>query len=232
MRLLQAVWRGREEEVKKLLAAGCIIDERESQGRSALHCAAEKGQKVIVQLLLDKGANYNAKTDVACFGDGIKTSYHDKLTPLDLAVRGGYDEIVQLLLDKGADVNLKANDAYKKALQNRGGLRRPARPSQTTGADTSLHFAVEFGNAAIVQQLLDKGAHLEVKTKCGYTPLHRAVCEQIEPGATRTTLQQLAVVQLLLDKGADIHARARGKTPEELASAFGNQEVPNPNPKN
>jgi hypothetical protein len=35
----------------------------------------------------------------------------------------------------------------------------------------SLHYAVMFGNAAIVQLLLDEGTHLslEAKTKNGYT---------------------------------------------------------------
>ena len=155
-------------------------------------------------------------------------------------MREGHEAIVQMLLDRGADVNLHANDAYKKALQSRTSSVRwhlPAQPSRTTAAETSLHHAVRFGNSAIVQLLLDRGAYLEVKTKNGYTPLHRAVCEQlgqlhIDPqGRVRraSPSSQLEVVQLLLDRGADIHARTRdGKTPEGLALALGQNEVLNP----
>ena len=261
--LLSQVRWGTVEEVEKQLVGrvSSFIDERDGMGYSALHRAAERSEGeggLMVSLLLDKGASMNVKTLTSRPG----TAYHGELTPLDVAVINGRSTIVQLLLDRGADVNLHANDAYKKALPSRmrestssqhyrqNGI--PPDPSRTTGEETSLHHAVRFANPAIVQLLLDKGAHLEVKTKNGYTPLHRAVCEQlgelhagprgwvrrVSPSTMRC---QLEVVQLLLDKGADIHARtwinhkpstlARGgKTPEDLAKKLRNAEVLNPQP--
>ena len=133
---------------------------------------------------------------------------------LHFAVQGGSQAMVQLLLDKGADVNLHANDdAYTKTLHSHASSLGWHLPSQPEG-ETSLHLAVRCGNPNIVQLLLDKGAHLEVKTMHDYTPLHRAVSCQLE------------VVQILLDKGADINARTRaGWTPEDLAFLNGHAEV-------
>jgi len=165
-----------ESRIAKILAARArrFIDERNAQGCTALHLAAEGGAKGEVQELLGKGATVNAKTETQYLSDGIKNSPHeDELTPLDLAVRGGHGATVQLLIDNGADVNLKANDADKKraALPDRTGSAwsNPPFSPRPLVAHTSLHYAVQFGNAAIVKQLLDKGARLEVKNKYGYT---------------------------------------------------------------
>ena len=51
------------------------------------------GYKIIVQLLLDKGAEVNVQ--------GGEYS-----NALQAALIGGYKKIVQLLLDKGAEVNV------------------------------------------------------------------------------------------------------------------------------
>jgi cytohesin len=212
-----AAFKGCARKFEALLRIEMAIDERDWRGCSALHFAAWGGSKAIVQMLLDEGANVNAKSSRLYFG--IKFSYQEELTPLDFAVQfaghKGSTEIVQMMLDKGADVNLKctiANEASKphqKALHpartnsivpGTHPVHRPARTSQATGADTSLHYAVQWGNPAIVQLLLDNGAGLDVKSKGGFTPLHRA-CGKKASG------DLLAVVQLLLNKGAAIHAR-------------------------
>ena len=57
-----------------------------------------KGHKEIVELLIAKGADVNAKA-----GDAGST-------PLHWAVQQSHNEIVQLLIAKGADVNAKHGD--------------------------------------------------------------------------------------------------------------------------
>jgi len=57
-----------------------------------LRLAVQAGDKVMVQLLLDCGADVN------------EASWSEN-SPLSLAIRAGHEEIVQLLLDCGADVN-------------------------------------------------------------------------------------------------------------------------------
>ncbi|RDK39595.1 ankyrin [Aspergillus phoenicis ATCC 13157] len=75
-----------------------------------LHAAARKGKEDIVKLLLDDGANVNAKGEV----------YGEKLTALHAASKAGHLGVVQALLDKGADVNAQCEyqgTALKDALR-------------------------------------------------------------------------------------------------------------------
>jgi ankyrin repeat protein len=58
-------------------------------GRTALHCAAQKGQADVVQLLLDRGAS-------------VHTEDRNKRTALRVAELHGHSDIVHLLLNKGA----------------------------------------------------------------------------------------------------------------------------------
>jgi len=64
--------------------------------RIAIRCGVDS-RKAVVALLLDKGADVNAK--------GRENS-----TPLHMAAAMGHKDVVALLLDKGADVNAKDND--------------------------------------------------------------------------------------------------------------------------
>ena len=60
-----------------------------------LHDAVSRGHKEVIELLIAKGADVNAKDST--FGR----------TLLHIAAREGHKEIVELLLAKGVDVNAK-----------------------------------------------------------------------------------------------------------------------------
>ena len=60
------------------------------------------GQKEIVELLIVKGADVNAKGTVRTKVGGV--------TPLHIAADKGHKEIAELLIDNGADVNVKDDD--------------------------------------------------------------------------------------------------------------------------
>ena len=90
--LWNAAFHGRTEKVKRLLEYRADIEEKNwEDNATALHGAAERGKKEIVQLLLDKGSNIDA------------TQVHG-YTPLSLASKRGHMAVVQLLLDNGAGI--------------------------------------------------------------------------------------------------------------------------------
>jgi ankyrin repeat protein len=68
--------------------------------KTPLHCAAEEGHEATVKLLLEKGADIEAKD-------------HDHQAPLHCAAEAGHTAIVKLLLEKGADI--EAEDHYHQA---------------------------------------------------------------------------------------------------------------------
>lgn len=63
-------------------------------GNRPLHYASQIGNKEIVKLLIDYGANINAQTDFA-------------QTPLHWAAKWNRADIVDLLLKAGLDINIK-----------------------------------------------------------------------------------------------------------------------------
>jgi ankyrin repeat protein len=150
-------------------------------GSTPLLAASYNGYVEIVKLLLDKGADINAKS-----GDGytaliLASAYgHAKsgyiiLNKNIFASPNRYTEIVKLLLDKGADINERDSDnatALLRASQN--GLMEVVKLLLNKGADvnvrnindaTPLMVASTGGHTEIVKLLLVKGADLNVKTK-------------------------------------------------------------------
>jgi casein kinase I family protein HRR25 len=81
-----------------LLENGHDLDSKDNCDRTPLCYAAFKGQKAVVQLLLDKGAELESK-DIEC-----------GQTPLSYAAENGHKEVVELLLDNGAKLESKDKD--------------------------------------------------------------------------------------------------------------------------
>ncbi|MEH1854478.1 MAG: ankyrin repeat domain-containing protein [Nostoc sp.] len=114
-------------------------------GRNTLDIAVEQGNKQVVELLIAKGADVNARTN---YGE----------TPLHLAAEQGNKQVVELLIAKGADVNARTN--YWFWLNHNG--------------ETPLHLAAEQGNKQVVELLIAKGADVNAKNNDDMTPLHLA----------------------------------------------------------
>ncbi|KAK7267796.1 hypothetical protein RIF29_20475 [Crotalaria pallida] len=117
------------------------IDEPVEDGDTALHLTCLYGHLECVQLLLERGANMEAKDD-------------DDAIPLHDACAGGYTEIVQLLLNR-------ANDAehIKRMLE-----------SVDSEGDTPLHHAARGEHVDVIRLLLSKGASLTKTNLFGKTP--------------------------------------------------------------
>ena len=180
--------------------------------QTALHKAATRGHKDVVQLLLTNGALLDATDDV---GD----------TPLHDAARRGHTSTVELLLTNGASVEDRdgneSTPLHKAAV---GGHTSTVELLLTKGASveatnwnkaTPLHLAVMHHSTRTVELLLAKGASIAARNGNNNTPLHLAVMYN----STRT-------VELLLAKGAPIEAINRHyETPLDLATSCGYTDI-------
>ena len=75
------------EALKQLLEGGADKDEKDAEGRTALHFACGYGELACAEELIKAGADVDAR-------DG------DKNTPLHYAAGYGQAEAIQLLLDR------------------------------------------------------------------------------------------------------------------------------------
>lgn len=94
--ILKAAKSGDAETVRTLLAAdAALVTTRDSDGSTPLHCAAWKGHAAVCAMLLDHGADVNARNANDHWGD----------TPLHAAAHGNQRAVAELLLARGADLN-------------------------------------------------------------------------------------------------------------------------------
>ena len=96
--IIKAAKSGNIEAIKNLLAKDAdLINACDSDGSTPLHCAAWKGHREVIALLLKAGADVNAHNN----------NDHWGTTALHAAAHANQAAIAQLLLDHGADVNAK-----------------------------------------------------------------------------------------------------------------------------
>jgi ankyrin repeat protein len=95
---IKAAKKGDLDQLKALLKSDkTLLDTRDTDGSTALHCATWKGHLEVVKFLLKAGADVHAQN----------SNDHWGTTPLHAAAHANQTAIVQLLIDTGADVNAK-----------------------------------------------------------------------------------------------------------------------------
>ena len=93
--IIRAAKHGDCDALATLLDADArLVDARDGDGSTPLHCACWKGNLEAARLLLDRGADPGA----------INTNDHWGTTPLHAAAHANHKEIARLLLERGADV--------------------------------------------------------------------------------------------------------------------------------
>jgi hypothetical protein len=133
------------------------VDKKDAGGQTALHHAAKRGREATVRLLVDRGADVNAKNNyretvlhlaarreavvrlLVDRGADVNAKDNNRVTVLHLAANEANEAVVQLLVDRGADVNAKDN--YDMTVLYRAVISWP-------------------NNKAVVQLLVDRGADI------------------------------------------------------------------------
>lgn len=160
------------EVVRLFIRAGISPDVKEG-GITALLEAARRGNTKTAMVLIDAGADVNAR-------DGYGVS------ALMFAAISGSAEIMQKLLQKDADVNVKDSDGRTvliEALTTENEIPSNIfRALINAGADVNvkiydgiapLMLAV-FGDPQVIQMLIDAGADVNAKDIYGATAMKRA----------------------------------------------------------
>ncbi|MBV9125223.1 MAG: ankyrin repeat domain-containing protein, partial [Planctomycetes bacterium] len=208
----------------------------ERVGWTPLHAAAEMGEAVVIENLILKGADVNARAangqtplhvaaDHGSYGaiDALlkhkadpNLKDHQGRTPVQLAI--DYDAAVERLLAGGAEPSdiLVASFAGRADLVERFLTRdKTSLGARTLSGETALHIAARLGHVKVAEVLLAHGADVNARDRSKITPLHRAA----EYGRSD-------VVKLLLAHQADRHARSwDGQTPLDYAREHRDEKI-------
>ncbi|GFX74022.1 ankyrin-1 [Trichonephila clavipes] len=181
-------------------------------GFTSLHLAAENGCLELVNLLLKRGADVNAKTDQ------LNTALH-------LSSFNGYTDILKTLIMNGADINVhnvNGGTALHNAAENGHEdiveilLEHGAKVNAVEGCNFSpLNFAAYYGYFNIVKTLINFKADINNITNNEATPLLMAA----KSG-------HLEIVQFLCYKKASLHFKdIIGYTALHLSCANGHTDI-------
>ncbi|MHC4905690.1 MAG: ankyrin repeat domain-containing protein [Planctomycetota bacterium] len=231
------------KKVASMLLDHMDLSYTDEHGNNLLHRECMRGDVELIQMLLEKGMDVNAKNSQG-------------LTPLRLAKdynNGPKEEkIVTLLLSSGAkESKVKEEDCeppfieqdfiaelkQKSNLNERDENRRTSLHYaayhgyleavmyllskdvdvnvQDAEGMTPLCFSVAAGNIEITKKLLDAGARLDVTDNLGLSPLNWAITQE------ETVAGKYELIRILIDKGAPINGTEKSYPP--VFSAIGAQ---------
>jgi ankyrin repeat protein len=207
------------EVTKVLVDHGAELDAENRSEETALQQAVSRGDKKVVDFLIDRGARIDLRT---------------------AAYIGRLDKVKEHLAN-GADIDLRPIQMDSAAFEELFAIygKVPPEPNEPRG-DTPLHGAVEGGHADIVEFLVAIGADLQARDNADRTPLHDAaylgfteiarilISHGAEvnavSGGGETPLHAAAqcghtsTVELLIANGADINGKDRyGRTALDCA---------------
>lgn len=182
-----------------LIQKGIDIDNA-YKGKTALHHAAKRLNKLVFELLLDNKAALDevnpegfTPLHLAVMGLDENSYFDDETVVIRKSHQSDQLEIVQLLLDRGAKLNKRSQQGY-----------------------TPLHIAIRTKSSFdIILALVNAKANLEITNRKGLTALQIAIKYNVDP----------MVIALLLEKGARVNEKGKGILPLEMAIRENNAPV-------
>lgn len=189
--LFEAAKTGEVAQVREIISRHPELrSARRDSGETPLMAALYRGQRDVVQLLIDSGAELDVfaaaatgrlreLTGALSAADAVSAYSYDGWTALHLAAFFGHPDAARSLLDAGADVNAV---------------------SRNTLTNTPLHAAAAGKHVDVALLLLDRGASCGTVDAGGYTPLQIATENRLQPVVDK-------MVELELSRNQRKHAR-------------------------
>jgi len=195
---------GNADAAKALLARGAKADAGDTwRGQTPLMWAAAQGHSAMVRVLVEAGADVNARSTVVTWERQRTAEPRDKWLPpggftaLLLAARAGCVDCVQVLAKSGANINEIDPESH-----------------------TALVLALMNGEFDAAGALIDAGIDINLADNVGRTALLAAVDAHTMPSSNRpapkeadSTLSSMDIIQKLLAKGANVNAALRAQLP-------------------
>ena len=227
LEFLEAVKRGDVERVSAIVEADPKrVRVAGEQGKTGLHWAAELDRIEVARVLVDAGADIEARTSWGASplewastmgGSRVAELLLERgargLTLIVAAGLGKYSE-VEAIIESGADLATHARSAAPRAPNDHW----PADSAHILGDTVSdaLYAAARNGQTQVVEYLAEHGAKVDAKGVFGATGLHWAAIN----GHTGT-------VELLISLGANLELKDErfDATAEEWAKEGGHHEI-------
>jgi uncharacterized protein len=219
--LMHAARTGNAEAVSMLIKQGADVSAHERRlGTTALTWAVTEDRAAAAQVLLDAGANPDARsaltryphTPPAVVGDALEegVSYVGQTvlpkgdwTPLMYAARQGALSAARVLIEARADLNLTDPDGT-----------------------SALMFGIVNGHYDVAELLLERGADPNLPDRTGMTPLYAAVDMHTlaftfgRPDLPHATVEAtVGMIRTLLSYGADPNARLKTRILKRVYNA-------------
>ncbi|RSL89785.1 hypothetical protein CEP51_001065 [Fusarium floridanum] len=231
--LLAATSNGHEAVARHLIEAGARVNIEDTNSETPLIMAAKDGRISMVKLLLNAGADIDAKgwyygmtalslaaakghTDIVEFllQNNAAADLVDETgrKALAWAIEEGHDDIVELLANQETDAD--STGADKEGVTSETLLS--AYPNVNAGSDEDrLGWAFEQGHVSVIKEILEQATDLEHRDETGRTPLVLAASEG-----------HIELVKLLLDKNVEVDSKDKeGRTPLSYAAENGHMDV-------
>jgi len=211
-----AAYRGDIDKVRRSLEEGTNVDVRDEAGHTPLSYAASAGQMHVVEFLVSKGAEVDAKDN------------RHRITPLCYAANAGWRNVTELLVAKGADVNAKVRWGQTLVCYPvRRGHKEVVELLIDKGADVNakrlnyppLYWAIwsdeDRGSWDMTELLVRKGADVTFKAENDWPYLHYIA-----------ETNDREVAELLLAHGAKLNAKdGSGRTALHIALSSGRRDM-------